>query len=460
MPAERWLCSSCGATTDPAPETPPDCPRCDAPLHFGKFGLLQELDPERSVRVFRGRESAGSREVTVRMFAEERQTSLPAIRQALKRAADFTHPMIAEPLDAGSHQKHAYVVEAFSPGVSVNRANLTLREAVAVMRDAAHAIDAAHSHGIIHPDLRPENLRISRDAANALGESGWKVCVTGFADSGGGNVRSNVGALGTLLYTAATGRPPQGSGPKSPSSENPLVDTELEAIILMAMASDPGFQPPSAGEIAAELDRWLGGGPVSAVRPKKAAPARAFWARWKIRTEVRIGAAVALVLIILVVYLATRRVERAPASQPPRTPTARVPDPKPPPAPVSTPVADPAPAPPAPIPSPQVETPKPAPPPPPPPPPPPVAIPTPPPAAELGEVSGLHPDFGVFVKLDGSSKPAAGDQLEALRNGQVVARLKVERVTSPEQRYPRGCAVCKMVSGEPHQGDKVRRTAK
>jgi serine/threonine protein kinase len=456
MPAERWLCSSCGATTDPAPETPPACPRCDAPLHFGKFGLLQELDPERSVRIFRGRESAGSRVVAVRMFAEDRQTSLPAIRQALKRAKSFSHPMIAEPLEAGSHRKQAFVVEAFSPGISVNRANLTLREAVAVMRDAAHAIDAAHSHGIIHPDLRPEHLRISRDAANALGESGWKVSLTGFADSGGGSVRSNVGSLGTLLYTAATGRPPQGSGPKSPSSENPLVDTELEAIILMAMASDPGFQPPSAGEIAAELDRWLKGGPPSAARPKKAAPAKAFWARWKLRTEARIGAGVALILIILVLYLATRRVDRVPTPEPPPHRVARVPELMSPPAPHPAPVVDPAPAPPAVIPPPPVETPKPAP----PPPPPPAVIPDPSPVAELGEVSGLHPDYGVFVKLDGSSKPQTGDQLEALRNGKVVARLKVERVTSPEQRYPRGCAVCKMVSGEAHQGDRVRRIAK
>jgi serine/threonine-protein kinase len=459
MPAERWLCFSCGATTDPAPETPPGCPRCDAPLHFGKFGLLEALDPERSVRVFRGRESAGPREVAVRVFPEDRQPPLPAIRQAVKRAASFTHPMIAAPLDAGSHRKQAYVVEAFAPGVSVHRAALTLREAVAVMRDAALAIDAAHSHGIIHPDLRPENLRISRDEANALGESGWRVTLTGFADAGGGSVRSNVGSLGTLLYTAATGRPPQGSIPKSASSENPLVDTELEAIIQMAMASDPGFQPPSAGEIAAELERWLGGGPASAARPKKAAPAKAVWARWKLRTEVRIGAGVALILMILVVFVATRRGNRVPLPEPPPLQVAHVPEPEPPPAPVPAPVVDPVPAPPAVIPSPPVEPQKPAPPFP-APPPPPAVISDPSPAAELGEVSGLHPDFGVFVKLNGSSKPAAGDQLEALRKGQVVARLKVERITPPEKRYPLGCAVCRMVSGEAHQGDRVQRIAK
>jgi hypothetical protein len=164
--------------------------------------------------------------------------------------------------------------------------------------------------------------------------------------------------------------------------------------------------------------------------------------------------------MILVVFVATRRNNRLPAPEPSPPQVARVPEPEPPPAPVSAPVVDPVPASPVVIPSPPVEPQKPAPLPPAPPPPPPAAIPDPSPAAELGEVSGLHPDFGVFVKLNGSSKPAAGDQLEALRKGQVVARLKVERITPPEKRYPLGCAVCRMVSGEAHQGDRVQRIAK
>lgn len=446
MSAERWLCSSCGATTDPAPEPPPDCAGCDAPLHVGKFGLIQELDPERSLRVFRGRESSGAREVTVRIFPENASPPLPELRQAVKRAASFSHPMVAAPLEAGSHRKRAYVVEAFAPGIPVGRAALTLREAVAVMRDAALAIDAAHTQGIIHPDLRAENVRISRDEANAMGESGWRVAVTGFADAAGGNVRSNVGSLGNLLYTAATGRAPQGRSPLPPSSQNPLVDTELEAIILMAMATDPAYQPPSAGEIAAELERWLKGAPGTAIRPKKAAPVAPFWSRWKLRPEVRIAGGVTLVLIVLVILLAVRKPDPAPAPAPPSLPeAARVPSPEPPPPPPPTPIPVPVEPPPVKPPPPVVEPPKPA----------PLT-----PGPELGEVSGLHPALGVFVKLDAGSKPKAGDQLEALRDGRAVARLAVERITAAEPRYPHGCAVCKMVTGDAHQGDKVRWVSK
>src|SRR5262245_35177178 len=104
MGEERWLCSSCGATSDPAPEAPPGCARCDAPLHVGKFGLIQELGAEPSARVFRGRESSGSRAVTVRILPESLLPSLPDIRQAVKRASYIKHPVIVAPLDAGSYR--------------------------------------------------------------------------------------------------------------------------------------------------------------------------------------------------------------------------------------------------------------------------------------------------------------------------------------------------------------------
>jgi hypothetical protein len=99
------------------------------------------------------------------------------------------------------------------------------------------------------------------------------------------------------------------------------------------------------------------------------------------------------------------------------------------------------------------------------PPPPPVeppkpAPPPPPPAGRLGEVRLVHPDYGVFVKLDAGAKAASGDPLEVTRKGETVATLAVERVTAPEKLYPNGCAVCRLVSGAPQPGDSVGRGKK
>jgi hypothetical protein len=135
--AERWLCAACGASTEPAPEPPPGCPRCDAPLHVGKYGLLAELPAERSARVFRGRQSSGRAEVTVRLFPGDILPSLPQIRDAVKKASKLDHPTIAAPLDAGAHQNRVYVVEPWVPGEPVLLCELTPLSPSATPRTAA-----------------------------------------------------------------------------------------------------------------------------------------------------------------------------------------------------------------------------------------------------------------------------------------------------------------------------------
>jgi len=69
----------------------------------------------------------------------------------------------------------------------------------------------------------------------------------------------------------------------------------------------------------------------------------------------------------------------------------------------------------------------------------------------------IHPEYGVFVRLEAGPKPAAGDVLEVVRSGKVVAQLTVERITPAEKAYPEGCAVCRPAGGEAAAGDAVRK---
>src|SRR6185503_20256074 len=102
---------------------------------------------------------------------------------------------------------------------------------------------------------------------------------TGFGIAGGGSVRDNVGAFGRILYATATGRSPRDWATLAPSSVNPLVDSQLESIILMAMDSNAAGQPPSMDVFVAELGRWLDGGAKAGAAPKTAAPSPATKAR-------------------------------------------------------------------------------------------------------------------------------------------------------------------------------------
>jgi serine/threonine protein kinase len=548
MASERWLCPSCGATSDPAPEPPPGCSKCDAPLHVGKFGLLAEIEPDRSARVYRGREASGRTEVIVRIFPEHLKLDVAGIRQAAKRAAALSHPVIAAPLDVGTHRNQPYFVETAVPGIPITNANLTLRESVGLMRILALALDHAHGRGVVHPDLRAGDVRISREADRQLGIDVWRVSLTGFGIANGGSVRDNVGAFGRILYAAATGRAPRDWATLAPSSVNPLVDSHLEAIILMAMDSNASQQPPSMEELAAELGRWLDGGAKADPAPKTAPPLKATvrqpWKTWGLLGG---SAAAVLLLLMLVFRRGDRPIDPVPVVRVPQAKEARatlVKSPPPPPTPVEPPPAKPEPPPPSveppkptaklaedkpqpatsaplpeviPTPAKPVEPPpakpdpapvkveppkpppepaKPAPPPPepekpaplrpvkppqekpvPPPPPPapkPAPEPAPPPpeesssakatedkpAAALGDVFRVHPKDGVFVKLNGAISPAAGETLEAVRKGKVVAKLRVTELTPAERRYPKGCAVCRIESGQPGEGDSVRKAGR
>jgi hypothetical protein len=80
--------------------------------------------------------------------------------------------------------------------------------------------------------------------------------------------------------------------------------------------------------------------------------------------------------------------------------------------------------------------------------------------ASVGEMYGGHPDFGKFVRLNGKENPVVGDILLVLRNGKVVGKLSVKRLTAAQRRYPQGAAVCAVLEGDLQDGDDVRRASK
>jgi tetratricopeptide (TPR) repeat protein len=185
-----------------------------------------------------------------------------------------------------------YYVMPFVEGESLNARltrdkHLPIQDAVAIAREVAEALDHAHSHGIVHRDIKPENILLygghaviadfgiakALSAAGAAGLTG-----TGFAigtpaymspeqaTADEVDVRSDVYALGCVLYEMLVGTPPFSGAtpaaviqqqivatPPAPSDRRPAVSPELNAIVLRAMAKSPGDRFPSAGRLAEAL---------------------------------------------------------------------------------------------------------------------------------------------------------------------------------------------------------------
>jgi len=259
--------------------------------------------------VHRGRDVRLGREVAVKVLRADlaRDPSFQArFRREAQAAASLNHPAIVAVYDTGEEDVYGnqpYIVMEYVEGRTLRdvlkiEGRLMPRRAMEIVADVCAALDFSHRNGIIHRDVKPGNVMITRTGAvkvmdfgiaRAVADNAATVtqtaAVIGTAQylspeqARGENVdaRSDVYSTGVLLFELITGHPPfTGDSPVAvayqhvrenappPSTINPDVPPELDAIVLKAMAKNPANRYQSAGEMRADLIRAINGRPVEA----------------------------------------------------------------------------------------------------------------------------------------------------------------------------------------------------
>ena len=259
--------------------------------------------------VHRGRDVRLGREVAVKVLRADlaRDPSFQArFRREAQAAASLNHPAIVAVYDTGEEDVHGnlpYIVMEYVEGRTLRdvlkvEGRLLPRRAMEIVADVCAALDFSHRNGIVHRDVKPGNAMITRTGAvkvmdfgiaRAVADNSATVtqtaAVIGTAQylspeqARGENVdaRSDVYSTGVLLFELITGSPPfTGDSPVAvayqhvrenappPSSLNPDVPPELDAIVLKAMAKNPANRYQSAAEMRADLIRAINGRPVEA----------------------------------------------------------------------------------------------------------------------------------------------------------------------------------------------------
>jgi eukaryotic-like serine/threonine-protein kinase len=240
-----------------------------------------------------------------REFARD-QTLVQRFLNEAKAANAIRHPNIIEMIDAGILPDGIpYLFMELLEGETLGRriqrlGRLPLGEAVAVTHDIASALAAAHEKGIVHRDLKPQNVFLARDE-RAPGTAMVKVLDFGVAklrpDLAGGiyettagsligtppymspeqcaglvgrvDQRTDVYALGIILYEMLTGQPPfmaEGFGeilmlhqvepPRPPRELDPSIPQALEATILAALAKDREDRIQDMHDFSARLSEF------------------------------------------------------------------------------------------------------------------------------------------------------------------------------------------------------------
>jgi beta-lactam-binding protein with PASTA domain/predicted Ser/Thr protein kinase len=257
------------------------------------FGGMSEVHLARDVRLHR--------DVAVKVLRADlaRDPSFYLrFRREAQNAAALNHPAIVAVYDTGEAETPTgplpYIVMEYVEGVTLrdivqNDGPMDTRRGIEVIADACQALNFSHQHGIIHRDVKPANIMISKAGAvkvmdfgiaRALADSGNPVtqtaAVIGTAQylspeqARGETVdaRSDVYSLGCVLYEILTGEPPfvgdspvavayqhVREDPVAPSQRYDGISPELDAVVLKALAKNPENRYQTAADMRTDLIR-------------------------------------------------------------------------------------------------------------------------------------------------------------------------------------------------------------
>jgi tetratricopeptide (TPR) repeat protein len=270
-------------------------------------------------RVFLAEEPRLARRVVIKVLPPEMGAGVNAERfeREIQLAARLQHPHIVPLLTAGASGDLRYYVMPFIQGESLRvklagEGELPVGEAVRVLREVVDALAYAHRNGVVHRDIKPDNVLLSEGHAVVTDFGVAKAIVSGAAGPGGGGAgsltslgvalgtpaymapeqavadphvdhRADIYAVGALAYEMLTGRPPfTGPTPQAMLAAHitqipdPVIQHRrtispaLSALIMRCLEKRPADRWQSATEMAASLEAMAtptAGFPAEATQP-------------------------------------------------------------------------------------------------------------------------------------------------------------------------------------------------
>jgi tetratricopeptide (TPR) repeat protein len=264
------------------------------------YRLDRELTGGGMSRVFVAHDTRLGREVVVKVLSPDLAAGVNSDRfhREILVAAQLQHPQIVPVLAAGETDGLPYFTMPYVAGESLRRRldggkPLPVVDTVAVLRDVARALAYAHEHGVVHRDIKPDNVLVAGGSAavtdfgiakalsssrtfggehltrvgNSLGTPAYMAPEQVAADPNADH-RIDIYSFGAMAYELLTGSPPFGGRPphevlSAQLTEQPVplrtrapdVPPPLSALVMKCLAKNPADRPQTADEIVRALDR-------------------------------------------------------------------------------------------------------------------------------------------------------------------------------------------------------------
>lgn len=326
------------------------------------YEVLEELHRGGQGVVFRAIHLATRRVVALKVTRQgplSTQSERSRFEREIRLLVQLRHPGIVVIHDSGSHAGFDYFAMDFIEGLPLDeyvaRGDLSTRSVVTLFERVCTAVDAAHTRGVVHRDLKPSNIRVDTDGeprildfglAKMTGDAGESRDMTATGQFIGSlpwaspeqaegqpdriDLRSDVYSLGVVLYQLLTGefpydvsgnirsvlqrilysepRRPSSVRSRSDSSSTKSVDGDLDAVLYKCLEKDREHRYQNAGEMAADLRRYLAGEAVHARRGQRGYHLRK--ALWRLRVPLAVFSLAFTSLAVFAVFM-TLQFQRA-----------------------------------------------------------------------------------------------------------------------------------------------------
>ena len=253
------------------------------------------------------------REVALKLLLRNDARALKRFEREISAATRLAHPNVVATLESGLFQGRPYLVMDFVPGETLSELvererSLSITRAVELVREVARGIAYAHSQGVLHRDLKPDNVLVDQrgaarvldfglaaladDDAERLTRTGASLGTPHYMSpeqvaGQAADPRTDVYGLGATLFFALTGEAPfqehenplmaaYSAPPEPPSRRRAGIPRSLDQLCLRALAKERHERPESVEALIEDLDRFLAQGGATPRRlPRGAAPALA-----------------------------------------------------------------------------------------------------------------------------------------------------------------------------------------
>ncbi|MBI2899340.1 MAG: tetratricopeptide repeat protein [Planctomycetes bacterium] len=312
---------------EPAPEVPPEVREAmkDPAACAGKFVRVLLLGKGGMGEVWKAWDTALGRWVALKWLHNQNPTVVRRFRREAELAGRLTHPGIARIYEVGE----SWIAMQLIDGPTLaNFPRGDRRRLVRLLRDAALAVHAAHETGVVHRDLKPQNLMVEgahvfvldfglareMQGDSSLTKSGGVFGTPNYMppEQARGRarevgVRSDVYSLGATLFDLLAGRPPFLADTEYDVLDRVIrtdapdvrtlargVDEDLATIVMKCLEKDPSRRYPTARGLAEDLTRYLNGEAILAHPPSASYRLRKFLGKRRaILAAAGIGLAVA-----------------------------------------------------------------------------------------------------------------------------------------------------------------------